>query len=280
VSSQSYLLKIPAKSALFKQLMFDVCDFSLVQKEDQGFVYSATLEPLKDLVKDLKAGEYEIESLNEDGWRDQWTENLEPIDISSLNLKIIPHTAETESTKRYSGNEIGLFPGRSFGIGHHETTKIMLELFGRHLKVIQGANILDFGCGSGILGIIASRLGASTVLSIDVDDEALRVTNINALLNQVKNLESSKSLHGQFNLLVINNLPSVIEKEFPKIKKYLSPSAEIFASGFLKDQVPSVLKLLRVEATDVLEAEEWAGFYAVREPHPAARLLKNGGRRK
>ena len=280
MSKESFLLKIPANSELFQKLLFEYSDFSLVRKEDQGFVYSAELEPLTTLVSDLNSSEYLIETLNEDDWRDKWTEELEPIEISSLNLKIVPHADEKELTPRYSGNLIGLFPGRSFGIGHHETTKIILELFGRHQKVLKGANVLDFGCGSGILGIIASRLGASTVLSIDVDDEALRVTNINTLLNQIRNLESSKSMNGKFNVLLINTLTTVMEEEFPKIKKYLAPSTKVFASGFLENQTDSLCKLLSLTEVESINRGEWAGLFASRELQPAAHLLMQARKKK
>lgn len=264
MNNQSFVLKVPADSNLFQRLLELDSEFSLVQTENRGLIYSADLSSLVRLVTELEPSEYEIETLREEVWRDNWSANLDPVDIESLGMRFVAHDEDFLLSKNFTPNEIGLYPGRSFGVGHHETTRITLELMGRHKTVFQNSKVLDFGCGSGILGIVASRLGADKILAVDIDPEALRVTEINAGLNRIDNLTCSSEPHGSFDLVLMNTLPIVIEEEFPKIIKLLASDAKIFVSGFLVDQQPSISKLLSLTEKDSLQGQEWGSLFGIR----------------
>lgn len=261
MSNESFVLKVSAKTNLFQRLLEEESKFSLVQTEDRGFIYSAEYSALVELVLELKEDEYEIETLKEEAWRDNWSVNLEPVEIPSLGLVFVPHFLDSSQSQNFAPNEIGLLPGRSFGIGHHETTRIMLDLMGRNQEQFKNSRVLDFGCGSGILGIVASRLGAEKVFAVDVDSEALRVTEINARLNQIDNLTCSTELSGSFDLVLINTLPIVIQAEFPKIRKHLTPDAKVFVSGFLIDQLTAISNFLPITEKDSLLGEEWGSLF-------------------
>jgi ribosomal protein L11 methyltransferase len=254
----SFVLKISADCELFRALFEEDHEFSLVQEGEYGLVYSEAIEPLRALIFELPESEYKIEALSEESWRDTWTKDLKPITISELNFVLTPNTESNQAED--NSKNLHLIPGRSFGIGHHETTQLTLQLMGRYSESFKNKNVLDFGCGSGVLGIVAAKLGAKRVLCVDIDDEALRVTQVNAERNNASAIETATEITGTFDVLLINTLKSVMKETLPRIKQHLEKGCLVFASGFLVEEGEEVGKLLGVYEVDYLNGEEWGAL--------------------
>lgn len=135
---------------------------------------------------------------------------------------------------------IELDPGLAFGTGSHPTTHLCLEWLADSLP--KGATVLDYGCGSGILAIAASKLGAARVDAVDIDEQAVQSTRDNALNNQV-------TLHaclpdafgaGQFEVVVANILSNPLKVLAPMLANRVAPGGSLVLSGVLERQAEDV----------------------------------------
>jgi ribosomal protein L11 methyltransferase len=115
-----------------------------------------------------------------DTWRDEWKKHFEPFAVCPGIVIRPPWRAYDQGPGE---RVIVLEPGRAFGTGLHETTSLVAEALSQRADRVRGARVLDVGCGSGILALIALELGAATVRAIDVDPEAVAVATENAQRN-------------------------------------------------------------------------------------------------
>jgi len=139
---------------------------------------------------------------------------------------------------------IELDPGLAFGTGTHATTALCLEWLATN--DIQGKQIIDYGCGSGILGIAAARLGASIVHAVDIDPQALQATHSNAGINQLESLIQTY-LPDQFpgqpaDILIANILLNPLITLAPSFSKMLTGGERIVLSGVLSTQTDQCLR--------------------------------------
>ncbi len=148
-------------------------------------------------------------------WTEAWRASFQPLRIGERVL-IRPSWSAADATARRSGDiEIVLDPGMAFGTGLHPTTQLCVQAM---LDYVQpGDRVLDVGCGSGILSILAAKLGATAVMGVDTDAEAVRVSEENARLNAVG--DHVRFAHGSFeqaerryDLVVANILAPVIAR--------------------------------------------------------------------
>jgi len=195
----------------------------------------------------------------EESWRDKWQETLEPISFGDGELIVAPSGYPVHSA------DIVLSPGRSFGIGHHPTTAMVVELMLLHRELIQGKDILDFGCGSGILSIVASRLDASSAFGCDNDTEAVTVSLENAELNEVSNAKFGLVLpnEGTYDALLLNVLLPTMRENRETISRRLRGECPIFCSGFLEEDVGEVATLWGREPRASLSRDGWAALILV-----------------
>jgi ribosomal protein L11 methyltransferase len=137
----------------------------------------------------------------------------------------------------------------AFGTGRHESTQLSIEALERHLK--PGQDVVDVGCGSGILSAAATLLGAGRVVSCDIDSEALCVARRHVetplFAGSVDALKS-----GSIDLLLVNISAVVVDRLAPGLKRVAKPGAIVVLAGFIKERVPQCF-----EAFEVLERGEW-----------------------
>jgi len=180
---------------------------------------------------------------------------------------------------------IAMDPGSAFGTGSHPTTRLCLEALETLADApmgLQGLRVADLGCGSGILGLGALRLGAASVAAVDTDSLAVRATDDNAALNglaeAVRVSQGSIEvlatlLQGQpADLLLCNILAPVITALCPDFKAVLAPNGVGLLSGLLVDQAPALEQSLAVEgwqAELVARQERW-GLMMIRARPEAA----------
>lgn len=121
-----------------------------------------------------------IEEVVGDAWRDAWKEYFEPFELTA-SIVICPPWKRTESDP--SKRTLVLEPGHAFGTGLHATTALVSEVLEERKAALAGKQILDMGCGSGILSIVAMALGAGNVLAVDIDPEVVETVRANAEMN-------------------------------------------------------------------------------------------------
>ena len=180
---------------------------------------------------------YSAEKVEEQNWVQLTQSQFDPIRISG-RLWIVPswHTAPDPDAI-----VLVLDPGMAFGTGSHPTTRLCLEWLER--KVTDGASLLDYGCGSGILAIAAARLGAREVLGVDIDPQAVSAAQSNAERNEVsaRFADSAREIKGQFDIVVANILSNPLKALAPAICSHVRPGGQLALSGILADQAEELI---------------------------------------
>ncbi len=121
-----------------------------------------------------------LEQVVGDAWRDEWKKHFEPFRICE---GIVVRPPWRDYAPSAGEHVIELEPGRAFGTGLHETTRLVAEILAERAAALAGSRVLDVGCGSGILSLVALALGAGAVRAVDVDPDAVAVTRENAERN-------------------------------------------------------------------------------------------------
>ena len=174
-----------------------------------------------------------------DLWREQWKEHFKPIRLGKIVIvpEWIKYTPEQGETV------VLLDSNMAFGTGEHETTSMCVEFLAKFVKAQD--TVLDVGCGSGILGISASKLGAKEVIMTDIDECAIVATQHNMLLNGIKNgkvllknLLDDNTVKGD--VIVCNIMAEVLIAFAPYIGANLKDNGVIILSGILVDRLSAV----------------------------------------
>jgi len=180
---------------------------------------------------------YTTETVAEQNWVQLTQSQFEPIRITD-RMWIVPSWHEAPDSDAIN---IELDPGMAFGTGSHPTTRLCLEWL---CDAVQpGQTVLDYGCGSGILGIAAARLGAADVLGIDIDDKAIEAAADNASRNQVtmRLQHSRQPLDTAFDIVVANILTNPLCVLAPAIAAHVAPGGRVALSGVLEPQAGQVI---------------------------------------
>lgn len=209
---------------------------------------------------------YTCEKIAEQNWVQLTQSQFDPIHITD-RLWIVPSWHEAPDERAIN---IVLDPGMAFGTGSHPTTRLCLEWLCD--TVTPDATVLDYGCGSGILGIAAAKLGASDVLGIDIDEKALDAAQDNAERNHVsmRLMHSREPLDGQFDVVVANILTNPLRMLAPLLAARVAKGGHIALSGVLAEQADDVIAAyaphiaLEVGATH----EGWARLQGRRPDKP------------
>ncbi len=188
-----------------------------------------------------------------DAWRDAWKEHYKPYAIAE-GLVVRP---PWEAYEAKPGEKVlELEPGRAFGTGLHETTRLVVQAIKKHASEAEGKLVIDVGCGSGILALAALALGAQRAIAIDNDPEAIDVTRENAARNGLSDrIEASTTdvaaLDATAPLVLANIEAHVLIPMAPALIDRVEPGGLLFLSGVLVPQTESV-KAAYVERMDVL----------------------------
>ena len=180
---------------------------------------------------------YTVETIAEQDWVRATQSQFEPICIRD-DLWIVPswHVAPNPNALN-----IVLDPGLAFGTGSHPTTHLCLAWLCDHLH--PGESVLDYGCGSGILAIAAKRLGAGTVMGVDIDPQAMLASRYNAENNQAGDVNfvlPDDMPPFAADILVANILSSPLKLLAPALASHCRPGGRIALSGVLAEQAADV----------------------------------------
>lgn len=162
---------------------------------------------------------------------------------------------------------IEIDPGLAFGTGQHTTTRICLHELQERLR--PGDRVLDFGCGSGILAIVAAKLGAGEVLGIDCDPSAIRVATENIRRNEVaetvtlRQLDNLADLEPPWDVVVANINPVIVAREAERVRELLAVGGRYICTGIPVEREEMVLEALRGAGFEQIvprPSGEWIGF--------------------
>jgi len=184
---------------------------------------------------------YEVKEIAAENWNEEWEKNFEPLIISdSCYVRATFH--EPQPNYKY---EIVIDPKMAFGTGHHETTTMMMQyLLSAELS---GKQVLDMGCGTGILAILAAKRGATSLVAIDNDDVCYDSTLENAALNQVTSLVAycgGKEVipARQFEVILANINRNILLDQIADYNRVLNRGGDIYFSGFYEDPDLGMIK--------------------------------------
>ena len=196
-----------------------------------------------------------VEEVPDENWNAVW-EAEHPVQELPLGVKIVPHCA--------------------FGVGHHETTAMMIEALIHFKSQISNLkfNVLDNGCGTGVLGIFAQKLGAAPVLAVDIDDKSVQNTLENAALNGVEldvrlgsvNEQGERSVLCQtegrsvFDLVLANIHRNILLAQMPIYARIIKEGGEVWMSGFYETDCPTLEKEAEKNGLRLIEVRangEW-----------------------
>lgn len=181
---------------------------------------------------------FSTETVAEQNWVQLTQSQFDPIRITD-RLWIVPSWHEAPDADAIN---IELDPGMAFGTGSHPTTRLCLEWLCE--AVVPGCSVLDYGCGSGILGIAAAKLGAGEVLGIDIDEKAVEAARDNAARNHaaVRLQHSAVPVGDTFDLVVANILTNPLCVLAPAISARVAPGGRVALSGVLETQAAQVVE--------------------------------------
>jgi ribosomal protein L11 methyltransferase len=199
----------------------------------------------------------------DDAAADTWRQFAQPTHISP-NLVVTPRWVSYEAA---AGQQvITIEPGATFGMGDHPTT--VLSLRAVELLVRDGNTVLDVGCGSGVLAIVALRLGARQAVGIDINPASVEVSRANAMSNgvgdwlEVSNAalaEVSAARSAEFDVIFANILAPVLVELSADLKRCLKPDGHLVISGILATNYDHVLEaLFPLEVVAIATMDVWA----------------------
>lgn len=223
--------------------------FDTFEDQDQGFVAyipaaNLDIQALETALLVEAVGydiSYDVNELENKNWNHVWESNFSPIVVDDqCYVRATFHEDKPEYPY-----QIIIDPKMSFGTGHHQTTSMMLSFILEN--DFEGKSVLDMGCGTGILAILASKRGASNILAVDFDPICVESVLENKVLNQVDNIEaklgSKEAIEGKkFNTILANINRNILLDQFDVYYADLENSGELYISGFYDGEDLDILR--------------------------------------
>jgi ribosomal protein L11 methyltransferase len=240
-SSEEFLSDV--LSALLGEVGFE--SFVRVSNGLEAYIQSKNLKiaKIERLISDFEYDKkltYTKEEIEDKNWNEEWEKHyFEPIVIDD---KCVIHSSFHKDIPDLE-YEIIIDPKMSFGTGHHETTALMVSEILR--MDLEGKAVLDMGCGTSVLAILAAKRGAKKITAIDIDDWCVDNSLENIALNNVRNIDvllgDAKLLRGKkFDIIIANINRNILLNDMGIYAKSLSKSGELYMSGFYSEDMSSL----------------------------------------
>lgn len=224
------------------------------------------------------SGKITIGETEDKDWMNNWKDFFHPFRLED-NIVIQPTWTEIADAK---DDDIVIYidPGAAFGTGSHETTKLCISNLKKYIKEDGSTTVMDMGCGSGILSIVAMKLGAKNVCGVDIDDMAVAVSKENMELNKI-DVASYEMIHGdvigdssfaagiaatkQYDVVVANILADVIIPLSGVVRPFMKEDGVFIMSGIIDTKEQAVKEALDQNGFEILDTSymgEWVSIVA------------------
>ncbi|MCD6426056.1 MAG: 50S ribosomal protein L11 methyltransferase [Anaerolineales bacterium] len=247
--------------------------FGFYLEEEDPIYRDKILQALNGLKLKVDLPDPSFSLLENKNWTAAWQERYQPIPVGD-RLIVVPSWLENPDPERIP---IYIDPGMAFGSGTHETTRLSLAMLEVCLTNQIQTELIDVGCGSGILSIAAAKLGVERILGVDTDPEAIRVSKENAKVNHVEKagtfhrgsvpeILSKKFSLPRAGLVVANIIAPILEELFDEgLGEIVASEGHLVLSGILENQLPAILDHLERNGFEVekfLRQGEWVAVVA------------------
>lgn len=224
---------------------------------------------LKTLLGGFDGGDFtvshSVELVKEQNWNAVWESDFEPVVVDGQVTVRAPYHKDLPRTRII----VVINPQMSFGSGHHQTTSMMIGQLLAEGKALRGKAVLDMGCGTGILAIVAAKLGAAVpVHAVDIDPTCVRSAKANARRNRVPHKvitvcgDASVLIRGQYDYVLANINRNILLADMASYVRALKPQGgRIFLSGFYEADIPMLLEAaakLGLAETGRRVTDDWA----------------------
>lgn len=211
---------------------------------------------------DEVAVEFSSKIIEQQNWNALWEADFQPVEVEGKMTILAPFHDKSKA----KGLLIEIQPQMSFGTGHHQTTWMMSKAL-LDLDSVP-ARVLDMGTGTGVLAILAEKLGAQSILAIDIEDWSVENTKENALRNQCTKIEA---LHGDvdlisgrtFDLILANINKNILKSHLANYAACLETGGTLMLSGFFETDTSELLEAatpLGLELSKIMTKETWAAL--------------------
>lgn len=210
--------------------------------------------------------EITVSGVNEEDWANSWKAYYKPIKIGE-RIVIVP------AWEKYSAQPdeiiVRMDPGMAFGTGTHETTRLVIRLLEKYVK--DGMRVADVGCGSGILAICASKLGAGECKAYDIDPVAVKVANENIKDSGLTNVTCDVSdllrqvdkTGGTYDVICANIVADIIIRMMPDVGELMDENSVILASGIIVERSEDVINAFASHGFEIVERIDENGWCAL-----------------
>lgn len=233
------------------------------------FDYDVDLNPLSQRLEEntqtWNIDKFNIETVEDQDWERVWMKDFHPMKFGD-NLWIYPSNydiPEDDATK------ILLDPGLAFGTGTHPTTALCLEWLDQNPPI--GQNVIDYGCGSGILALAAEKLGAKEIIATDIDEQALIATKDNMQRNNIDQERIScflpeKCPTEEVDILLANILCGPLNELFPLFSSLTKKGGKLVLSGLLSEQAQQTIDTYSAdfEQFEIKKLDDWVRISAIK----------------
>jgi ribosomal protein L11 methyltransferase len=264
-------LQVVCDSSYAEILMAEIAEagFDTFMETDTGFeAYGEEAKADRKHVEEIQQKYIHVkpllllfEKVEKQNWNEEWEKNVDPIIVEDTVLV----RAAFHQLNRKFPIEIIITPKMSFGTGHHQTTHLMLS---NQLKVDhKGKRVMDAGCGTAILSVMASKVGAREVEAFDIDEWSVINGKENAEVNDAPNIHIQQGsigdlkFRGSFDIVLANINKNVLLAEMEQYAEHLKPGGSLLISGFYMNDIPDLIVLaekLGMSEIRRSEMETWA----------------------
>jgi ribosomal protein L11 methyltransferase len=209
-------------------------------------------------IAESSASRFSLSIIQETNWNEVWESNFHPVVVNDF----VGIRAGFHPPIKGVMHEIVITPKMSFGTGHHATTWLMIS----QMSSIDFINkqVFDFGTGTGILAILAKKLGAASVIAIDNDEWSITNCRENILQNNVDRIEviraDTSQLNRRFDVILANINKNVILDNLPALTKQMAPDGVLVLSGLLSEDGPEMVaeaEKAGLQLLDKVERHNW-----------------------
>jgi len=205
---------------------------------------------------------YTSEEIEQVNWNKEWEKNFQAIEVDGKCTVRAPFHEKTEAEF-----DIIIEPKMSFGTGHHETTHMMIQHI---LKLdVAGKSVLDMGCGTGILAILAEMRGAKTLDAIDIDNWCYLNTVENIERNNCRNIKAYEGEAGllagkKYDVIIANINRNILLKDITTYASCLNENGTLLLSGFYVEDIPLISEECNMQQLKFVENLERNNWVAVK----------------